>query len=136
MPSVAAATKAAAATEIASVHIDSLQMPDRDIVDEAMKTRSGDTFKKLYEGQHIFPRTESNARSLFARLAVHTQDVEQMMRIFKSSGQFSDSKEESYYKGLASEAIEFIKGQRTVRAGENMKPSNRTKLRYGANSKT
>ena len=93
--------------------IDSLvNMDDRDIVERASKSKHGDKFLSLWNGEKVLGTEEKNERSLMARLAIYTQDKEKLMRIFKASGQFRDEKPNAYYSKMADDEIAFIAGTR------------------------
>ncbi len=114
-PSEVAAMSAASATAIAvdmsGKGIDSLtHLSDRDIVERASKTKSGEKFISLYNGITLYKNEEKDARSLLARIAMFTSDEEQIMRILKSSGQFKESKPNGYYNKLIGEEIRFVEG--------------------------
>ncbi len=114
-PSEVAAMSAASATAIAvdmsGKGIDSLtHLRDRDIVERASKTKSGEKFISLYNGITLYKNEEKDVRSLLARIAMFTSDEEQIMRILKSSGQFKESKPNGYYNKLIGEEIRFVEG--------------------------
>lgn len=138
LPSVAAAK---AMAEIAEVDmtgrgVDSLtKMADRDIVERAGKTRSGEIFKKLYEGNSVFNDEELNERALMRRLAIYTDNSEQLLRLFKSSGQFRDEKPNAFYGKMADDAIKFIATQRHSNSA-NLPMPDTGKRRSGLNFKT
>lgn len=85
------------------------RMSDRDIVERASHTKSGDTFSQLYDGKSVLGSEEKDERGLFARLAMFTgNDQEQLLRIFRSSGQFRENKPPEYYEKMAQESIRFV----------------------------
>ena len=89
------------------------RMGDREIVERAKKSRSGTKFDQLFNGVSLLGSEESNERSLMCQIAVFTKDKEQLMRIFKASGQYRDEKPNAYYEKLAQESMQFVE-----RAGE------------------
>lgn len=98
--------------------IDTLvKMSDRDVVEKASKTKSGEKFNQLYNGISVLGDEEKDERSLMSRLAMFCNgDKEQLLRVFKSSGQFRDEKPNSFYERLAEQSIKFverIKGEQT-----------------------
>jgi AspT/YidE/YbjL antiporter-like protein len=85
------------------------RMGDRDVVERASKTRDGAKFTQLYQGVSVLETEEKNERSLMSRLAMFCNgDKEQLMRIFKSSGQFRDEKPNSFYEQMADQSIKFV----------------------------
>ncbi len=108
----AAIITAVAAVETTGRGIESLtRMDDRDVVDKASKTKHGEKFLALFNGESVLGTEEQNERSLMARLAMHTGDnTEQLLRIFRASGQFRDSKPNAYYEQMAKDEMKFIAG--------------------------
>lgn len=104
-----------AAVEMTGRGIESLtRMDDREIVDKASKTKHGDKFLALFNGEQVLGDEEKNERSLMARLAMHTgTNSEQLLRIFRASGQYRDSKPNSYYEKLAKEEMQFVASLKT-----------------------
>lgn len=107
---VATGGATALAVDMAARGIESLtHLSDREIVEKAGNTKSGDKFNKLYNGESVLGSEEKDERSLMSRLAMFTGgNAEQLMRIFKSSGQYRDSKPNAYYESLAQEQIQFV----------------------------
>ena len=82
------------------------RMSDRDVVDKAISSKGGDTFKALYNGQDLQNNHSNSDMSLMNRLAFWCNgDKEQMLRIFATSGLFRESKSPDYYEGTAIKAI-------------------------------
>lgn len=108
----AAVVGTVAAVEMTSRGIESLtRMDDRDVVDKASKTKHGDKFLALFNGESVLGTEEQNERSLMARLAMHTGDnTEQLLRIFRASGQFRESKPNAYYEQMAKDEMKFVAG--------------------------
>ncbi len=108
----AAIVTAVAAVETTGRGIESLtRMYDRDVVDKASKTKHGDKFLALWSGEKVLATEEQNERSLMARLAMHTGDnTEQLLRIFRASGQFREDKPNAYYEKMAKEEMQFVAG--------------------------
>lgn len=100
---VARSVPAAVAVNMADRGIDSLtRMSDREVVEKAKNVRGGDTFSKLYNGERVFESETKDERILMMRLGMFCNgDTEQLVRVFKSSGQFRDIKPTSYYMQLA-----------------------------------
>lgn len=112
------------------------RMSDIDVVERAKRTRGGEQFTKLYNGKTMFGNEEKDERALMARLAMFCNgDEEQLMRVFRSSGQYRDEKPNALYAKMARESIERIdrlKGNiAVVPARESM-----GKKHIGANAKT
>lgn len=94
--------------------IDSLtNMDDRDIVERAGRTKHGEKFMSLFNGESPLKSEEQNERSLMSRIIMQTNKPEQIMRIFKASGQFRESKPNSYYEKMLREEIKFVEGLRS-----------------------
>ena len=101
-----------AAVEITGKGIESLtRMDDREVYDKASKTKHGDKFLALFNGEKVLGTEEQNERSLMARLAMHTgENTEQLLRIFRASGQFREDKPNAYYEKMAKEEMQFVAG--------------------------
>lgn len=116
LPSVYAAkaiAEAVAAVDMTERGVDSLKgVADREVIEKASKTRSGDLFFRLYNGESVFGNEEVDERALMRRLAMYSSDKEQLMRAFKSSGQYRDEKPNAFYDKIAREAMQFIEQQR------------------------
>jgi len=106
----AAVVGTVAAVEMTGRGIESLtRMDDRDVIDKASKTKHGDKFLALFNGESVLGTEEQNERSLMARLAMHTgENTEQLLRIFRASGQFRDSKPNAYYEQMAKDEMKFV----------------------------
>ncbi len=82
------------------------RMDDRDVVERASKSKYGDKFMSLFKGESVLGDTEKDEQSLMTRLAVFCgQDKEQILRIFKASGQYSELKPNSVYSSMADVAM-------------------------------
>lgn len=101
-----------AAVEMTGRGIESLtRMDDREVYDKASKTKHGDKFLALFNGEKVLGTEEQNERSLMARLAMHTgENTEQLLRIFRASGQFRETKPNAYYEKMAKEEMQFVAG--------------------------
>lgn len=109
------------------------RMSDRDVVERASKTKSGDKFLSLYKGGSLFGEEEKDERSLMSRIAMFCNgDKDQLMRIFKSSGQFRDEKPNAFYDAMASKSLQFVSRIRS----EQIKQTHQNKGHFGANAKT
>ena len=136
-PSVIAAraTMRSKPVNMAQRGIDSLtRMSDIDVIERASRTSGGEQFKKLYDGKTMFGDEEKDERALMVRLAMFCNgDEEQLMRVFRSSGQFRDEKPNALYQKMARQSIERIekfKGNAATPAQENA-----GKKHFGANAK-
>lgn len=99
--------------------IDSLsRMADKDIIDKASSTKEKEKFEELYNGKNLYGTKEQNETSLMRRLAVYCgNDKEQLLRVFKSSGQFREDTPISTYEKMAEESISFV-----INVKGNLKP--------------
>lgn len=104
-----------AAVEMTGRGIESLtRMDDREVYDKASKTKHGDKFLALFNGEKVLGTEEQNERSLMARLAMHTgENTEQLLRIFRASGQFREDKPNAYYEKMAKEEMQFVSTLKT-----------------------
>ena len=82
------------------------KMSDRDVVEKAISSKHGETFKALYSGQDLQNNHSNSDMSLMNRLAFWCNgDKEQMLRIFATSGLYRSDKSADYYEGTAIKAI-------------------------------
>ncbi len=90
--------------------IDSLtKMKDKEIIDKASSSKEKDKFIDLYNGKNVLGNKEKNETSLMRRLAIYCgNDKEQLLRIFKSSGQYRSDTPISTYEKMAGESIAFV----------------------------
>ena len=110
------------------------RMTDRDVVERASKTKNGEKFTQLYNGLSVLGSEEKDERSLMTRLAMFCgDDQEQLLRVFRSSGQFRDDKPNAFYEKMAKESIQFVE---KVKRGDEKTPLNMGKGRFGMNAKT
>ena len=111
------------------------RMGDRDVVERASKTRDGAKFTQLYQGISILETEEKNERSLMSRLAMFCNgDKEQLLRVFKSSGQFRDEKPNSFYERMAEQSLKFVESIKSKHASP-LRPT-WGKGKGGVNAKT
>lgn len=140
LPSVYAAkaiAEAVAAVDMAERGVDSLKgVADREVIEKASKTRSGDLFLRLYNGESVFGNEEVDERALMRRLAMYSSDKEQLMRAFKSSGQYRDEKPSAFYDKIAREAMQFIEQQREPLITPNLFDNQNGSRHSGLNFKT
>ncbi|MBE7083782.1 MAG: DUF3849 domain-containing protein [Clostridiales bacterium] len=82
------------------------RMSDRDVVEKAIKSKGGDTFKDLYNGKDLQNNHSNSDMSLMNRLAFWCNgDKEQMLRIFTTSGLYRPNKSPDYYECTVIKAI-------------------------------
>jgi len=112
------------------------RMSDRETLARAEGYYAKDSkFADLYVGKNVMKNIERSESGLMLRLAMFCgNDEEQLLRIFKSSGQFRDEKPNAYYMKLASESMKTIREMRgsIAAAQEN---NGFTKGKIGINSK-
>ena len=112
------------------------RMSDRETLARAEGYYAKDSkFADLYVGKNVMKNIERSESGLMLRLAMFCEnDEEQLLRIFKSSGQFRDEKPNAYYMKLASESMKTIREMRgsIAAAQEN---NGFTKGKIGINSK-
>ena len=112
------------------------RMSDRETLARAEWYYAKDNkFADLYVGKNVMKNIERSESGLMLRLAMFCgNDEEQLLRIFKSSGQYRDDKPNAYYMKLASESMKTIREMRgsIAAAQEN---NGFTKGKIGINSK-
>lgn len=138
-PSVIAAMGVVAvskAVDMTSRGIESLtKMSDRDVVERASKTKNGEKFTQLYNGLSVLGSEEKDERSLMTRLAMFVNgDKEQLLRVFRSSGQFREEKPTGFYDEMAKQSLQFVSRIRTDEPIST--PVSSGKGRFGMNAKT
>ncbi len=108
----ASVAETVATVEMTGKGIESLtNMDDRDIVERASKTKHGEKFLSLFNGESVLGDEQKDERSLMARLAMMTGgNGEQLLRIFRASGQFRADKPIAYYENMAKEEMKFVAG--------------------------
>lgn len=86
------------------------RMSDRETLERAEKHYGkNDKFSNLYNGKSVFGKEERDEYGLMVRLALFCgNDEEQLLRLFKSSGQFRDEKPNAYYMQMAQKGLRFI----------------------------
>lgn len=110
------------------------RMSDREIVDRASKTKSGDKFTALYNGGSVLENEEKDERSLMSRIAMYCNgDKEQLMRIFRSSGQYREGKKEGFYEKMAKQSMDFVN---RIQNEHTPKPATSERGRGGLNAKS
>ncbi len=110
------------------------KMSDREVVKQASETKNGDKFLTLYNGGNVLESESKDERSLMSRLAMFVSgDQEQLLRVFKSSGQFREGKGLEYYEKIANQSIAFIS---KIQKDRMPKTANSNKSFGSKNSKT
>ena len=81
------------------------QMNDRELLEKAFSAKNGDTVRRLYNGEDLRHNHSNSDMSLMNYLAFYSGgNVEQMTRIFATSGLYRPDKPASYYEYTAIKA--------------------------------
>ena len=81
------------------------QMDDRELLEKAFSVKNGDTVRRLYNGEDLRRNHSNSDMSLMNYLAFYSGgNVEQMTRIFATSGLYRPDKPASYYEYTAIKA--------------------------------
>lgn len=81
-------------------------MDDREMLDRAFAAKNGDTVKRLYNGEDVRGNISNSDMSLMNYLAFWSNhDIDQMLRVFSTSGLYRPEKSQSYYEHTAIKAI-------------------------------
>lgn len=81
-------------------------MDDRELLDRAYKSKNGDIVERLYKGEDVRHNHSNSDMSLMNYLAFWSgHDLNQMLRIFATSGLYRADKPQSYYEHTALKAI-------------------------------
>lgn len=112
------------------------RMSDRETLVRAEKHYGkNDKFSNLYNGKSVFGNEERDEYGLMVRLALFCgNDEEQLLRLFKSSGQFRDEKPNAYYMQMAQKGLRFISATKQSFSQTNG-AGGFTKGKVGINSK-
>lgn len=112
------------------------RMSDRETLSRAETYYGKDgKFSDLYHGKNVLKSEEKSEYALMLRLALFCgNDKEQLLRLFKSSGQFRDEKPNAYYMKMAENGLKFIADKRSAFGGAN-ETGGFTKGKVGINSK-
>lgn len=110
------------------------RMDDREVVEQAERARDGETFTRLYNGEALKKTREMNEYALMLRIGLYADGTDQLLRVFKSSGQYDPKQSSDYYANMAKEADDLIKQKRAqlVVAGIN----DGSKTKFGLNAKS
>ena len=111
------------------------RMSDREILMRAEGYYAKDNkFSDLYNGKNVMRNEERSESGLMLRLALFCENnEEQLLRLFKSSGQFREDKPIGYYTKMASESAANIKEMKRSIAAAKVATATRNKI--GINSK-
>ena len=81
------------------------QMEDHELLEKAFSAKNGDTVKRLYNGEDLRHNHSNSDMSLMNYLAFYSGgNIEQMTRIFATSGLYRPEKPASYYEYTAIKA--------------------------------
>ena len=81
------------------------QLDDRELLEKAFSAKNGDTVRRLYHGEDLRHNHSNSDMSLMNYLAFYSGgNVEQMTRIFATSGLYRPDKPASYYEYTAIKA--------------------------------
>ena len=98
-------------------------MDDREMLDRAFKAKNGDTVKRLYNGEDLRGNHSNSDMSLMNYLAFWSNhDIDQMLRVFSTSGLYRAEKPQSYYEHTALKAVKGTPCYTPPQASNN-KPS-------------
>ena len=98
-------------------------MDDREMLDRAFGAKNGDIVKRLYNGEDLRHNRSNSDMSLMNYLAFWSNhDVDQMLRVFSTSGLYRPEKPQSYYEHTALKVIKSTPCYTPPKASNN-KPS-------------
>ncbi len=81
-------------------------MGDREMLDKAFAAKNGDTVRRLYNGEDMRGNHSNLDMSLMNYLAFWSNhDIDQMLRVFSTSGLYRANKPQSYYEHTAIKAV-------------------------------
>lgn len=81
-------------------------MDDREMLEKAFAAKNGDTVKRLYNGEDLKHNQSDSDMSLMNYLAFWSNhDIDQMLRVFATSGLYRPEKAQSYYEHTAIKAV-------------------------------
>lgn len=99
-------------------------MDDREMLDRAFTAKNGDTVKRLYRGEDVRGNHSNSDMSLMNYLAFWSNhDIDQMLRVFATSGLYRPEKPQSYYEHTAIKAVKGTPCYTPPKASSNNKPS-------------
>lgn len=98
-------------------------MDDREMLEKAFAAKNGDTVKRLYNGEDVRGNHSNSDMSLMNYLAFWSNhDIDQMLRVFSTSGLYRAEKPQSYYEHTALKAVKGTPCYTPPKASNN-KPS-------------
>lgn len=81
-------------------------MDDREMLEKAFAAKNGDIVKRLYNGEDVRHNHSDSDMSLMNYLAFWSNhDIDQMLRVFATSGLYRPEKSQSYYEHTAIKAV-------------------------------
>ncbi len=99
-------------------------MDDRELLDKAFSATNGNTVRRLYNGEDLHNNHSSSDMALMNYLAFWSRhDIDQMLRVFATSGLFRANKKPSYYEHTAITAVKGTPCYTPPKASGNNKPS-------------
>lgn len=99
-------------------------MDDRELLVKAFSATNGNTVKRLYNGEDLHNNHSSSDMALMNYLAFWSRhDIDQMLRVFATSGLFRANKKPSYYEHTAITAVKGTPCYTPPKASGNNKPS-------------
>lgn len=110
-----------------------MRMVDRDLIERAERSKDGETFTRLYNGESLKRTKELNEYALMLRIGLYADGEDQLLRVFKSSGQYDPKQPEGYYENMAKEANGLVEQKRAQLAAASMNAGN--KAHSGINAK-
>ena len=111
-----------------------MRMVDRDLIEQAERSKDGETFKRLYNGESVKRTKELDEYALMLRIGLYADGEEQLLRVFKSSGQYDPQRPNDYYEKMAKEANGLVEQKRAQIAAASMSTGN--KSHFGLNAKS
>ena len=86
------------------------RMSDRETLSRAETYYGKDgKFSDLYHGKNVLKSEEESEYGLMVRLAIFCGgDKDQLLRVFRSSGQYREEKPNAYYEKMAENSLKFI----------------------------
>ena len=100
-------------------------MDDREMLDRAFAAKNGDTVKRLYNGEDLRGNHSNSDMSLMNYLAFWSNhDIDQMLRVFSTSGLYRPEKPQSYYEHTAIKAVKGTPCYTPPKASNNKPSSN------------
>lgn len=111
-------------------------MDDREMLEKAFKAKNGDTVKRLYNGEDLRGNHSNSDMSLMNYLAFWSNhDIDQMLRVFSTSGLYRADKPQSYYEHTAIKAVKGTPCYTPPKASNNKPSGNASGSDSGKDSK-